>query len=204
MVKLGSLLLAALVWLAADAAHGRPPPDNRDEPELADEPPAFNMLGFTAGAGALPEDGRAATTFALGVTVEHPVFRKTRVFGEYEWLWLSPRPSPRDVMVVRPERDGSGHRVHLGLRRELFAQGHGDVRTFVDAELAGGVALVHDDIAGTRVVPDVLVGLRLGYDIYTDRDDSPSRTFEFAFTFRALAVGDGVGGMAGLAMLWGN
>ncbi len=171
-----------------------------------DDEPAFNMLGFRLSAGVVPIEGYPTTTMSVGLGVEHPVFDKTRMFGEYEWLWLS-RVDERafDSMIVHPERHGSGHRLTAGLRRELIAKGMGrSVRLFVDGELGGGLALVNDNFSGVTLIPAGVVGLRLGYDIYSRSDESPSRTFEAELLVRAVAVQSGIGGMIGLGLLWGN
>lgn len=208
MVKLTLVALVALSSLA----HARPvaEPDETideysEEPD-DDDSPAFNMLGFRASFGALPDDGQRATVFALGLGVEHPVFTKTRVFGEYDWLWLAHQDArAMDSVVARPERYASGHRASVGLRRELLAKGLSrSVRMFVDVELGGGLALVDDSMRGLKLLPMGIGGLRLGYDIYTSSDDSPSRTFEAEVSWRAIAVEDGFGAMLGVGLLWGN
>jgi hypothetical protein len=171
-----------------------------------DGSPAFNMFGFRMSIGALPVDGARATTFALGLGVEHPAFGRTRVFGEAEWLWLMHQDEREmDSVAIRPERHGNGHRVSVGLRRELVAKNAGGrVRMFIDAELGGSLALTNDNAVGFAVVPGGLAGLRLGYDIYSRADSSPSQTFEAELLVRAIAVQDGVGFMTGVGMLWGN
>ena len=171
-----------------------------------DGSPAFNMFGFRMSIGALPVDGARATTFALGLGVEHPAFGKTRVFGEAEWLWLMQQGEREmDSVPIRPTRHGNGHRVSVGLRRELVAKNAGRrVRMFIDAELGGSLALTNDNAVGFAVVPGGLAGLRLGYDIYSRADSSPSQTFEAELLVRAIAVPDGVGFMTGVGMLWGN
>jgi hypothetical protein len=129
------------------------------------------------------------------------------VFGEYAWMWLLPRgddPRALTSMTAHPERDANGHRVSLGLRRELKAKGSGSMRLFVDGELGGSVALVHDSITGTEVVPAAFAGMRAGYDLYSRRDNSPSRTFETALVLRTVLNHDGVGLLFGLGMFWGN
>lgn len=201
-----SVVVAALV--VTSIAHASPPPpDDYEEYETETEPnPAFNMFGFRFSVGALPLDGQRATVLSVGLGVEHPVFKKTRVFGEYEWLWLSwIDERGMDSVAVRPERHGTGHRASLGLRRELIAKNIGrSVRMFVDGEIGGGVALVNDNMHGVDFVPSGLAGLRFGYDMYSSVDDSPSRTFEIELLLRAVAIDHGIGGMMGLGMLWGN
>ena len=159
---------------------------------------AFNMFGFRMSAGALPIDGGDTLTISLGLGVEHPVFKKTRVFGEYEWMWL------RERDPTMPERHGNGHRASVGLRRELVGVGKRQLRLYVDAELGGGLALTNDEMAGFALVPAGFVGLRTGYDLYSRADDSPSRTFELELLLRAIAIRDGAGMLIGVGMLWGN
>lgn len=167
-----------------------------------------DLFGFRIGIGALPLSGRTTTaSIGLGgLGVEHPVFAKTRVFGEYEWLWLIPEDTRAMTGgVLRPERHGSGHRATVGLRRELLAKRVGrNVRMFVDGELGGGLALANDNLRGAQRLPAGEIGARLGYDMYSSNDDSPSRTFEVEILLRAVAVREGVGMMMGMGMLWGN
>jgi hypothetical protein len=171
-----------------------------------DDNPAFNMLDTRFSMGALPMDGAPALTVSLGLGVEHPVFKKTRVFGEYEWMWLFDRPTERTYMLdpPPPERHGTGHRAMMGLRRELVGKGAHSFRAFIDGELGGGLALTNDNMRGFQTLPTGFVGLRAGYDVYSREDDSPSRTFELELLFRMIAVPDGMGGLFGLGMAWGN
>jgi hypothetical protein len=207
MVTRGIAVAIALVALRTVAlAHPAEPIDEVEETSVEDDSPAFNMFGFRMTAGALPLDGDRATVMSIGLGVEHPVFKKTRVFGEYEWLWLTWLDErAMDSVAVRPERHGNGHRVWTGLRRELIAKNIGrNVRLFVDGELGGGAALVDDNMHGVALVPAGLGGLRFGYDIYSGVDSSPSRTFEVELLVRAVVIGDGAGALVGIGMLWGN
>lgn len=211
MVRHLLIVLAALATHVPDAADARPPDEDYEPPpeietQLADDAPAFNMFGFDMAIGVLPVDGHATVAMSIGLAVEHPVFRKTRVFGEYDWLWLSRRDDPRalEAMAPRPERHASGHRGGLGLRRELVAKSGRTVRFFVDGELGANVTLANDNMDGMQFAPAVFTGLRTGYDLYSRRDESPSRTFETALYLRAIAVRDGVGFTFGVGMYWGN
>ena len=114
------------------------------------------------------------------------------------------RPASSDVMLPRPEDYASGHRAALGLRRELIGKGGSKVRLFLDGELGASVALVNDNMTGVAVVPAIFTGLRVGYDMYSRNDDSPSRTFETAIMLRAIALREGLGMMFGIGMFWGN
>jgi hypothetical protein len=201
MVK---LVAVALVLFSAGAA--AQPPERDEYIEEPEAPPAFNMFGFRLTGGALPIEGDRTTVLSLGLGVEHPVFKKMRMFGEYEWLWLT-RADERvgDSTVARPERHGTGHRASFGIRRELIAKNVGrNVRMFIDGELGATVALVNDNMSGVEFLPGGLAGLRLGYDIYTGSDSSPSRTFELEILARAVTIAHGTGALLGVGMLWGN
>jgi hypothetical protein len=212
-----ALVLATL----STAAHARPvldddyeeppPPEDYDDGDDDDDSPAFNMFGFTMGIGSLPVQGASTLAMSIGLSVEHPVFKKTRVLGEYDWMWLmrrdtraNERLASADSMVPRPEEHATGHRAGLGLRRELIGKGNYRSRLFLDGELGGSIALVNNNMTGVAVVPALFTGVRVGYDLYSGRDDSPSRTFETAILLRAIALREGLGMMFGLGMVWGN
>jgi hypothetical protein len=211
--------IAVVVLAHAGVAIAHPPPEpDRDidrgdvgyeMPIQADEDdsPAFNMFGMHMAIGALPIDGARTLAMSLGLGIEHPVFKKTRVAFEYDWLWLSQTEDSmrdRDADAIRPEHHGSGHRVGLSLRRELKAKDGRMLRLFIDGEAGATVALVNDSMDGPTVIPGGFLGLRTGYDLYSKRDDSPSRTFETALLVRAHVVSGGVGFSFGFGMFWGN
>lgn len=198
--------LVALALVAFTAVAVASPPDEDAYIEETVDNPAFNMFGFRMSLGALPIDGVRTRTLSVGLGVEHPVFTKTRVFGEYEWLWLATEHArAMDSVGIRTERHATGHRASLGLRRELVGMSFGrSVRMFLDGELGGGLALADDNLAGLEVIPAGFVGARFGYDMYSRSDESPSRTFELELLVRAIAISDGVGVLTGVGMMWGN
>jgi hypothetical protein len=171
-----------------------------------DDSPAFNMFGFSFGIGMLPVDGSSMLATSLGVALEHPVFRRTRIAAEYDWLWLSsPDASRMPVGAAgHAEHHATGHRATLGLRRELKASGSSSIRLFLDGELGATVALAHHSMTGVELIPGAYVGVRAGADMYTSRDASASRTLETAVFMRALAVPGGIGFTVGFGMFWGN
>jgi hypothetical protein len=200
------LVAVATALVPATAARAGDGDDDDGDGDGDGNDAAFNMLDTRFTIGTMPLDGTRTLAVSLGLGVEHPVFTKTRVFGEYELLWLSNAYDPHTAMLSPPppERHGTGHRAVLGLRRELLGTGHHSVRGFVDGELGGGLALTNDNMRGFQTVPTGFVGLRAGYDIYSHLDSSPSRTFEFEILVRAIAVPDGLGWLTGLGFAWGN
>jgi hypothetical protein len=197
MVK--NVLLTAIL-LSSTTAFAQEADDDDDGDDAG-----FNMLETRIGFGTMPiGDGASSLTVSLGLGVEHPVFKRTRVFGEYEWLWLASTPVDPALMASEPEHNGSGHRAVLGLRRELVGKGSYAMHMFVDGEVGGGLGIVDDSMFGMRMLPTGFVGMRAGWDIYSHKDDSPSRTFEMNLLVRVLAVSDGVGVMTGIGMAWGS
>jgi hypothetical protein len=211
MVKTALVVVVALIALP-QLAFAQPPDDDccYEQPEPEEDSPAFNMFGFTFAAGGFPVDGTNTLAMSIGLSVEHPVFRRTRIVGEYDFLWLLDRDATTQMragttMVPRPDAHGTGHRTSIALRRELVGTGRGSARAFVDGELGGMLALVNQTSNGAQLVPGGFVGVRVGYDLYSRRDESPSRTFEVAMLLRMMVLPEGKAGMAlGLGMFWGN
>ena len=52
--------------------------------EEEEDDAGFNMLGVRFGFGSMPIEGASTLTVSLGLGVEHPVFKRTRVFAEYD------------------------------------------------------------------------------------------------------------------------
>jgi hypothetical protein len=188
MVKTIALVILASTGLAA-----------------ADEPaPAHNKLGFRIGFGTLTEKTKLHT-FSLGLQIEHPVFTTTRVFAEYELMWLGEAES------MSPATDGmpyNGHRSSLGIRSELLGTSFGrdGVHLYIDAEIGGGLGVVSDDISGVQVLPHAFVGVRGGYDfLWGGKHAGSSRVFEAELLARAFRMPDGGRAVLfGVGMLWGD
>jgi hypothetical protein len=183
--------IAAAVFSALVAGDARADRDDDREPP---------KLGLRVDFGALPYFGQPAEIFGLGVGVEHPAFCKFRVFGEYEWLFLTSGSSTTSTSAM-PEYSGTGQRAHVGLRHVLVATTwRRALRLYIDGEIGGGFALTTDNASGTHAVPHALAGLRLGYDILMVR----SHVFEAEFLVRGIAIDHGAGMMFGVGMLWGG
>jgi len=200
-------LLAGLA--TARAAAAEPPQIAADPPAVVpavpsqvvvDDPPASEpaappLLGFRISFGTLPIDHVRWATYSLAIGAEHPLFCHVRGFGEYEWLWLD-----RSSM----HEHGEGQRIQIGLRHELLGHSWSMLRGFVDGEVGGGMALVSDNVASMRVLPDAFAGLRVGYDLLPHTERSQARTFQTEVLVRAIAIPDGIGWFAGLGMWWGG
>ena len=180
MVKTLALLLALCA-----VAHA-------DDDGLDDGPPT--LLGVRIAAGRLPIFHESMGTFSLGLGLDHPITSRLHAFGEYEYVWLS-----HDEATMQ---HGTAHRVLTGLRATLVQKREHDLRSYIDLEGGGGMAIANDTAMGTQSLPTAFTGVRAGFDFFAD--DSPSRLFELEFLVRAVFVPDGSGVMAGVGMQWGN
>ncbi len=186
------VLVLVLVLVLDHRAHAQPIAVTASEPR--DD---RNLFGFRIGLGMLPLDHESVTTASIGLGVEHPVWRSWRVFGDYEWLWLV--RSHTDTM---PGVQGDGQRVLVGVRytladKQLFRE----LAVYVDGELGGGFALVHDDLAGVHALPSALAGLRVGWKLAGHRT-SESKELDSELVVRAVAIPGGLGMMGGVGFLW--
>lgn len=156
-------------------------------------------LGFQVGFGGVAvEPGRTARTSALGLGLEHPVFDNTRVFGEYEYLWIGD-----DARATMGPLHGDGQRMHLGLRHALAVmRPNGSMRLFLDGELGVGAMLASTDSLGARAVPDGVVGVRAALDLRNA--ESTSRVLELEVGVRAVLVPDGAGIVVTSGVAWGE
>jgi hypothetical protein len=194
VVKIRFVLVLVLVLVLDARAHANPI-------YIADEPrepaDARNLFGFRFAFGLLPIDHLPTATYSVGLGVEHPVFGKWRVFGDYEWLWLERQHT--DQMAGE---HGDGQRVQVGVRRRLASKRAWDIlRLYVDGELGGGFSLVNDNMTGMHALPDGLAGLRVGYDLAAHRT-SDAKLLEFEVVVRAIAIPGGIGMMGGVGALW--
>jgi hypothetical protein len=177
-----------------------PPPIKPPPPRKKADPPMRSKLGLRMGFGAIPVERRRIHALGLGLAFEHQLAGRWRMFGEYEWLWLSDLDQRR-----REPTSHNGHRLHTGVRRVLADTTLKKVlRFYVDAELGGGIAsmslprTVGREVA---VLPHGFVGLRFGYT-FLQPDNRASRAWEPEFLVRAMWVPDGVGITGGVGMAW--
>jgi len=184
--------IAEVLWLH--------PPTPRSD---AEAPPSHGKLGFRIGFGRLHAFDRHLETVSLGLMIEHPVFERTRVFAEYEWLWFGDKAPMSPATEGLP---GSGHRAHVGIRAELLGTTVRDaVHFYVDAELGGGLGVVADDLSGVQVLPHVFAGVRAGYDfLWGGKHAHSSHVWEAELLARAIRVDHGTGALFGIGMLWGD
>lgn len=181
MVKTLAVLLALTAVARAD-----------DGDAYDDGPPT--LLGFRVAAGRLPVEHQDMTTAGIALDVDHPIARTWHAFAEYEYLWLG-----RDDGTMQ---HGNGHRVLAGLRHSIVQKTEHRMRSYLDVEGGGGMAIIDDTVVGTRSLGTGFAGVRAGFDFV--HDDSPSRVFETEIVVRAVFVPGGSGVMAGLGMQWGN
>lgn len=184
-------LLALL--LATSVAHAYPVfvPVEEDPPE------PLTKLGFRIGGANIPlADQTSLGALSLAIGVDHEVWGATRLFAEYEWMYLH---QDTDAM---PTFSGMGHRTHLGVRRALATKSIEGLTFYLDGEGGGGLALLESP-ADAEVMPHIFVGARAGYQI-TKRRARASRTLEVEVQIRAILLEHGTGIGGGLGFWWGD
>ena len=165
---------------------------------------AHNKLGFRIGFGTLDVQDRETSTFSLGLSIEHPIWTSIRAFGEYELMWLG------DSQSMSPSTEGfqgSGHRMHAGLRAELMSTSiDGMVRFYLDGEVGAGIGVATGDEIGVQVLPHAFIGARAGYDFLWGKNKAhSSSTFEAELLARAFRMPDGgSAALFGIGMVWGD
>ena len=166
---------------------------------LASSAHADNVLGTRIGYGSIPVDGDPMTTMSLSVTFDHPIAGRWRIAAEYEYLWIGERDFDAHMENGVASLSDSGHRAHLGLRRELLDKqfADGKVELFLDGEAGGGAMLV-DREEGALAVPHVFVGIRAGLAL-----DVETR-WEYELYVRGLGLEDGPGVLFGIGLVWGD
>jgi hypothetical protein len=186
----------ALLLVLARAAHAEPLEANDVDPP---PPVPQTKLGFRIGFGRTPLADQPLASAQVAIGVEHAVFGKLRVLGEYEWLWLSDVP---DDPGMSSTFVGSGHRAHVGLRRAFAGMRRSIIRFYADVEAGGGLG-IYDAPNGSAVMPHGFIGLRGGYQVTKRRAES-SRVLETELHVRAIVVEHGVGVGGGLGFYWGD
>jgi hypothetical protein len=191
-----------IVCALASTAGANPDPDE----QIPDEPPTHQRLfGFRLGGGMQPYDGRELTTMSVALAVEHRVYGKWRVAGEYEYLWIGEHDTEPENSKVT---DGNGHRTNLLIRRALMETGKigGHIRFYADVELGGGFLLASEPMAGTIAKPHAFAGVRLGYSfIKLKADTRASAVWEPEVLFRVIAMPNQQAGyFFGIGMSWGD
>lgn len=201
-----SLLVASAAHANELASDGRttptivvvtPPPP---PPRVVDEPPRMRSLGFRFGMAntQLDEHDRTLMTFGVQAAIEI-IERRMRGVLDYEWLMVFGTDN-----AMKSTR-GRGHGLRVGARLTLAHMMVRDVaRLYVDAESAIGAAYVSDSEVGTTVLPNVIVGARIGYELYPQGSTSESKLFDAHLMFRALVTRGDVGFVFGVGMEWGR
>ena len=156
------------------------------------------VFGYRIDGGMLPIDHRATATIAIGLSAEHTVARRVRIFGEYEWLWMF--RSQTDTM---PAERGDGQQARVGLRVRLASAAWHELDFFLDGELGAGFLLGSDNMTGLQALPDAFAGLRTGYDFHAPSvRQATSSTLACELLLRAVRVPDGTGVIGGLGFSW--
>lgn len=156
------------------------------------------IFGYRLDGGMLPIDHRATGTVSVGLSAEHPVAHRIRIFGEYEWIWLF--RGPTDTM---PEERGDGQHARVGVRARLADHPWHELDFFVDGELGGGFLLASDNMTGMHALPDAFAGVRAGYDFHANgARHVTSSMLACELLVRIVRMPDGTGAIGGIGISW--
>jgi hypothetical protein len=185
----------ACVLLLCATASAEPPQIATDDPVVDPPPvePKWRRLGTRIGFGRMPIRDTRATTMQIGVALDHPLAGRWRVLAEYEYVWLGVDP-----MIGVASMEGSGSRVHAGIRRTLAAKRIGRAELLVDGELGAG-ALAAEDALGVVTTLHAFVGARFVLALVNERS-----RWEYEVLARAIVQDGGAGGVFGIGLVWGE
>lgn len=173
-----------------------PPPP----PVVEESKPRMQSIGFRFGMAntQIDEHDRTLMTFGGQWAIEI-IERRMRAVVDYEWLMVM--GTDAGMHSIR----GRGHGVRVGARVTLAHMLVRDVaRLYVDAESSVGAAYLTDSELGTTVLPNVSVGARVGYELFSQEPTSQSTLFDAHIMFRALVTQGDVGFVFGVGMEWGR
>jgi len=171
----------------------------KDEPKPPAKPRG-RSLGARFGMmnGAL--DGHERTFLVIGAQWNFEVVRRVHAIAEYNWLIVMGN-EPDPMQTVR----GRGHGLRAGGRLTVVDTTiRDDGMLYADLEATGGGAFVSDNIVGPQWIPNVLVGARLGYELWSHEPKSQSSMFGANLLFGALISPGDIGVSFQIGMEWGQ
>lgn len=189
-----------------------PPPPPPPPPPAPPPPPRWQAFGFRMGVAQLEHLGHTRLAFSYGLAWSAALAGRLHGYAEYDFLMVSSGDTMADG--TREEVHGRGHALGAGVRFPLATTLVGrasDVsgtrlRPHVDLELGGAGLLVSDDQLGSYVVPQAVVGARLGLELVRAHAAGTLRpgTADIYVTVRATGTPAAVTWAFALGMDWGG
>ena len=187
----------------------QPPPP---PPPAPPGPPRWQSFGFRMGVERLRAEGHERMAFNYGLAWGLALAGRVHGYLEYDFVIVA----SGDTMADGRTEDvhGHGHALGAGVRFPLATTlvGRDDdvsgtrLRPHVDLELGGAGLLVSEDRLGSYVVPQAIVGVRLGLELVRARAAGSLRpgTADIHMTVRATGAPGAVTWAFALGMDWGG
>lgn len=185
-----------------------PPPP----PPAPPAPPRWQSFGFRTGVEGLHADAHQRLAFNYGLAWGVELAGRLHGFVEYDFLIVASGDTKPDG--TREDVHGHGHALGAGVRFPLLTKlvGRDDdvsgtrLRPHVDLELGGAGLLVAEERLGSYVVPQALVGVRLGLEMVRAHPAGALRpgTADIHMTVRATGTPEVVTWAFAMGMDWGG
>jgi hypothetical protein len=163
-------------------------------------PPRDRSVGFRFGMMNTQLAEHERTMIVIGAQWNLALVGSLRAVAEYDYLIvMGSEPDP--MQHVR----GRGHDLRAGGRFALLDGVFKDAALFyIDVEATGGVAYITDNIVGPRLMPNAVVGARLGYEMWMHDPKSQSTMFGGNVLVGAMLTQGDVGFTFQVGMEWGQ
>ncbi len=193
-----------------ELAQPRPPPP--PPPPAPPGPPRWQSFGFRMGVERLRAEGHERMAFNYGLAWGVALAGRLHAYAEYDFLMVTSGDTLADG--TREDVHGHCHALGAGVRFPLATTmlGRADdvsgtrLRPHVDLELGGAGVLVSDDRRGGYLVPQAVVGARLGLGLVRARAAGSLRpgTADIYLKVRATGMPAAVTWAFAMGMEWGG
>ena len=157
-------------------------------------------VGFRFGVMNTALDGHERSLIMFGAQWNLRLARRLHAVAEYDYVMVfGDEPDP--MLQVR----GRGHDLRGGGRLTILDTTiRDDGKLYADFEATGGMGYVSDNIVGPQWLPNVLVGARLGYELWSHEPNSQSSMFGANVLIGALISPGDIGFTFQIGMEWGR
>ncbi|MBL8623346.1 MAG: hypothetical protein JNK64_18685 [Myxococcales bacterium] len=181
-------------------------------PPATPAPPRWQSFGFRTGVEQLATTGHTRLAFNYGLAWGVALAGRLHAYAEYDFVMVASGDTMADG--TREDVHGHGHALGAGVRFPLATTliGRADdvsgtrLRPHVDLELGGAGLLVSEDRLGSYLVPQAVVGARLGLELVRAQAAGSLRpgTADIYMTVRATGTPEAVTWAFAMGMDWGG
>ena len=189
-----------------------PPPPRPPPPPPSPSAPRWQAFGFRTGVLGLRAPGHDRLAFNYGLAWSVGLAGRLHAYAEYDFVMIASGDTQPDG--TSEDVHGHGHAVGAGVRFPLATTtlGRADdvsgtrLRPHVDLELGGAGLLASEDRLGRYVVPQAVLGARLGLELVRAQAAGSLRPgpADIYMTVRATGTPDAVRWAFVMGMDWGG